>query len=185
METFLSLAFLAVFAALAYGASDSKGKMFEIKSVAVDCGQKIPDVASKSADDCGSKCQKDANCRFASYNIKDKKCQLIPPTSDCSFGGAGFDNFELIGFAYKKFTKRDNAFLDSAELKNKKGNTVLSSGNGLSADTCRNLCDIHPNCKAAYYTAAMGQSGCKLLAKAEPVKSVPNPTSTNIVFAAA
>ncbi|XP_055350671.1 uncharacterized protein LOC129597223 [Paramacrobiotus metropolitanus] len=121
MATFLSLVFLAGFATVTYGAGDSKGNMLEIKSRSVTCDNKIAYTASRSVDDCASKCKKDANCRFASYNIKDKKCGLVPANFDCTFGRADSNENELIGFAYKKFSQRSDIFIGAGPLRNKKG----------------------------------------------------------------
>ncbi|XP_055348189.1 uncharacterized protein LOC129595265 isoform X3 [Paramacrobiotus metropolitanus] len=188
METFLSLGFLMGLATLAYGAGESKGKLLEVKSVVIDCDQEITYIANKSADECGRKCQKDATCRMASYNMRDRECGLVPLNFDCLFGTSGFDDYEVLGFTTKTFIKRDNAYLDTELLRDKKGRVVLQGAHGkrsvISADKCKSLCDVHPNCQAAYYTDTVGKSGCQLMAQAEPVYPVTNPTSTSIVFIA-
>ncbi|XP_055348179.1 uncharacterized protein LOC129595265 isoform X1 [Paramacrobiotus metropolitanus] len=175
-------------ATLAYGAGESKGKLLEVKSVVIDCDQEITYIANKSADECGRKCQKDATCRMASYNMRDRECGLVPLNFDCLFGTSGFDDYEVLGFTTKTFIKRDNAYLDTELLRDKKGRVVLQGAHGkrsvISADKCKSLCDVHPNCQAAYYTDTVGKSGCQLMAQAEPVYPVTNPTSTSIVFIA-
>ncbi|XP_055348257.1 uncharacterized protein LOC129595317 [Paramacrobiotus metropolitanus] len=189
MQTFLSVAVLAGIVTLAYGAGVFESKMVEVKSVVVDCDQEILYTASESAKDCYNKCTEDGNCRMASYNIRDKQCGLVPPQFDCTFGTEVFNDYEVIGSTNKPFIQRDNASLDAGELKNQKGQRVLQGANGkkarISADKCKSLCDFHPNCKAAYYTAARGQAGtCQLMAKAEPIRQIIEPTSTSIVLVA-
>ncbi|XP_055349669.1 uncharacterized protein LOC129596417 [Paramacrobiotus metropolitanus] len=183
MASFLSLVFLAGFVVLAYGAGDSKGKMVEIKSRSVDCDKKIAYTASRSVDDCAGKCKKDANCRFAIYNTKERKCGIVPPNFDCTFRRS--ETEELIGFAYKKFTKRDNIYIGAGSLQNKKGQSVLESSYGTDDDDCKALCDIHPTCKVAYYTAGMGMHGCTLKAAAQPSNKISGSSGTNTAFIAA